>query len=382
MKKSNLLRYRLIASLLMLIMPLLSTGQTDQNAPVATANKALVPFDIDTALFFIAVTLAFVILILVGLLRSAIKFHFNSKKWNDTMKFLLPAIIITMSYQLSNAQQSIPAAKGSAPFLFSTQGWFMLIVIVIELYVLFSITKWLKQFTGIQTFESGIVKKSQANLWDKINAFKPMESEASIDVGHDYDGIRELDNITPPWFVAAFAGTILFAAVYLYRYHVAYSAPSQIKEYEIAVKEAELRKLEDLKSQANFVDENTVTLLKEGEYEEGKTIFKATCAVCHGNNGQGLVGPNMTDDYWIHGGSIKDIFTTIKYGVLDKGMKSWKDDYSPNQIAQLASYIKSLRGTNPPDQKAPQGDLYKEVPAPVAADTTKMKTDSSKTNKR
>ncbi len=382
MKKSNLLRYRLIASLLMLIMPLLSTGQTDQNAPVATANKALVPFDIDTALFFIAVTLAFVILILVGLLRSAIKFHFNSKKWNDTMKFLLPGIMITMSYQLSNAQQSIPAAKGSAPFIFSTQGWFMLIVIVIELYVLFSITKWLKQFTGIQTFESGIVKKSQANLWDKINAFKPMESEASIDVGHDYDGIRELDNITPPWFVAAFAGTILFAAVYLYRYHVAYSAPSQIKEYEIAVKEAELRKLEDLKSQANFVDENTVTLLKEGEYEEGKTIFKATCAVCHGNNGQGLVGPNMTDDYWIHGGSIKDIFTTIKYGVLDKGMKSWKDDYSPNQIAQLASYIKSLRGTNPPDQKAPQGDLYKEVPAPVAADTTKMKTDSSKTNKR
>jgi cytochrome c oxidase cbb3-type subunit III len=108
-------------------------------------------------------------------------------------------------------------------------------------------------------------------------------------------------------------------------------------------------------------------MMNEGQYEEGKSIYKTACAVCHGNAGEGLVGPNMTDDYWIHGGSIKDIFKVIKYGVIDKGMKPWKDDYSPNQIAQLSSYIKSMRGTNPPNPKEPQGELYKEavtIPAP------------------
>ncbi len=86
--------------------------------------------------------------------------------------------------------------------------------------------------------------------------------------------------------------------------------------------------------------------------------------------GEGSVGPNLTDDYWLHGGKIQDIFKTIKYGYPDKGMKSWKDDYSPTQIAQLASFIKTLRGTNPPNAKAPQGELFSDKP--VSADSLKV----------
>jgi cytochrome c oxidase cbb3-type subunit 3 len=255
--------------------------------------------------------------------------------------------------------QSTTISNVQANFIFSPLSWFLLVVIGLEIYAIFNLIHWMKFYTGIENYESTLTRK-RINLWNKINAFQPMESESRIDVGHDYDGIRELDNITPPWFVAAFAGSILFAAVYMYRYHIAESAPLQIQEYEISVREAELNKLEDLKNQANFVDENSVTMLEAGQYEEGKSIYKMTCTVCHGDKGQGLVGPNITDEYWLHGGSMKDIFSTIKYGVLDKGMKSWKDDYSPNQIAQLASYIKSLKGTNPPEPKAAQGELYKE----------------------
>lgn len=380
MKQTNSYIGTFLKAVFLVLIPVLDYAQQTVTPPAAAPNQSLFKFDMDTALFFIAATLAVVILFLTGVMRSAVRFHFSGKKMNDTIKVLLIGVAITLSLQFASAQASAPVAKTSQQFLLSSQGWFMLIIIFIELYVLFSLKKWLKFYTGIEAYEASL-EKTKINIWDKINAFKPMEKEASIDVGHDYDGIRELDNITPPWFVAAFTGTIIFAAIYLYRYHVAYSAPNQIKEYEIAVKEAELQKLEYLKYQGNLIDENTVTLLKEGEYEEGKTIFKTACAVCHGVNGQGLVGPNFTDDYWIHGGSVKDIFTTIKYGVIDKGMKSWKDDYSPNQIAQLTSYIKSLKGTNPPDQKAPQGNLYKEEVASAPMDTSKTKQDSLQTKK-
>lgn len=192
--------------------------------------------------------------------------------------------------------------------------------------------------------------------WTKVNRFRPIEQEADIDLGHDYDGIRELDNRLPPWWIYGFYCTILFACVYLWRYHVVHSAPLPAEEYRIAVREAEARKAEFLKKQADNVDENTVRLLTGKEdLEAGKAVFQSVCFACHGKNGEGGVGPNLTDNYWLHGGTINDIFKTIKYGWPEKGMKSWKDDYSPQQIAQIASYVKSLHGTNPPNAKAPQG---------------------------
>jgi cytochrome c oxidase cbb3-type subunit III len=104
------------------------------------------------------------------------------------------------------------------------------------------------------------------------------------------------------------------------------------------------------------VNENTVAALTDQQnLGVGKVIFLEKCAVCHGQKGEGGVGPNMTDDYWLHGGAIKNIFTTIKYGVPDKGMISWKEQLRPSEIQAVASYLLTLKGTNPPNPKAPQG---------------------------
>ena len=139
--------------------------------------------------------------------------------------------------------------------------------------------------------------------------------------------------------------------------------------------QGEAEKAAYLEKAANNVDENTVKLITDkDQLAAAKQIFTTVCAACHTATGAGNVGPNLTDDYWLHGGSIKDVFKTIKYGWPDKGMKSWKDDYSPVQIAQLASYVKSLHGTNPPNPKAPQGTLYTEEGGSggkAAADSTK-----------
>ena len=206
--------------------------------------------------------------------------------------------------------------------------------------------------------------KRFANWWNRFNKFKPVQEEVAIDLGHNYDGIRELDNRLPPWWLYGFYITILFAGIYLWRYHVSHTAPSSEEEFQIAMTKAEDQKAEYLKKAAANVDENTVRLLtQETDLQAGKNVFQSNCAACHGKAGEGMVGPNLTDEYWLHGGSVKDIFKTIKYGVPEKGMKSWKDDFSPTQIAQLSSYVHSLKGTNPPNAKEKQGDVYKEAPA-------------------
>ncbi len=346
--------------------------------PTPASPSTGMHLDMDTALFSIAFTLAIVIIALLGVLRSSIKYYFNTKSNSNTLKAILWIIMLFYTSQEAIAQQAAatPGAATSFKFLLSVQGWILLIVIAIEIYALILIRKWIRFYTGIESYEKMNVQlEKKPSWWERINAFKSIDSEGDIDTGHNYDGIRELDNITPPWFTAAFMGTILFAAVYLYRYHIAQSAPLQIKEYEAAMKIAEQEQALYLSEKGDQIDENNVQLLAEGQYEEGKSIFKSACAVCHGDKGQGLVGPNLTDDYWIHGGSVKDIFTVIKYGVMDKGMRTWKDEYGASQIAQLTTFIKSLKGTNPPGAKAAQGTLYVE-PATTnqaGADTTKAK---------
>ena len=198
--------------------------------------------------------------------------------------------------------------------------------------------------------------KPHVSWWDKLNRFKPVEQEVDLDLGHDYDGIRELDNKLPPWWLYGFYCTIIFSVIYLWRFHVSHTAPSSEQEFQISMQQAELRKAEYLKKAANNIDENSVKLLTgEGDLAAGKAVFQTTCWACHGKAGEGGVGPNLTDEYWLHGGGIKDIFKTIKYGWPDKGMKSWKDDYSPSQIAEISSYVRSLQGTHPANPKAPQG---------------------------
>ncbi|MFZ1749680.1 MAG: cbb3-type cytochrome c oxidase N-terminal domain-containing protein [Saprospiraceae bacterium] len=210
-------------------------------------------------------------------------------------------------------------------------------------------------------------------LWDKISKkswnLVPLDKEADIDLGHEYDGIRELDNSLPPWWVWLFYGTIIWGAVYFWYYEVSDKGPNQEQEYIASMEMAEDQKAKYLASQADAIDEKTVTLsTAENDLAEGKEIYVANCLVCHGEGGEGGVGPNFTDKYWIHGGSINNLFSTIKYGVPEKGMISWKAQLRPAAIQKVASYILAFQGTNPPNQKEPQGELYQPGGADVSAD--------------
>lgn len=174
--------------------------------------------------------------------------------------------------------------------------------------------------------------------------------------GHDYDGIKELDNRLPRWWLWLFYITIAFAAVYFVRYHVLHTAPLQDQEYQDEV--AAASQLYKDAGTSGQPDVSTLTALTDpASLEAGSAIFVKNCVVCHLSKGEGLVGPNLTDDYWIHGCSFADIYTLITNGVPEKGMISWKTQLSPDQIRQVTSYIITLHGTNPPNPKAPQGDL-------------------------
>jgi cytochrome c oxidase cbb3-type subunit 3 len=131
----------------------------------------------------------------------------------------------------------------------------------------------------------------------------------------------------------------------------------QEEEYAIEMKQAAAERNAYLSKSANNIDENSVKASKEASViSAGSAIFQKNCVVCHGDKGQGMVGPNLTDEYWLHGGTINNIFKTIKYGVPEKGMITWEKTLMPKQISEVANYILSLRGSNPPGAKAPQGN--------------------------
>jgi cytochrome c oxidase cbb3-type subunit 3 len=201
-----------------------------------------------------------------------------------------------------------------------------------------------------------VEKKPKAEIWHKLLSLKPLAEECDLIMEHEYDGIQELDNPIPSWFMYLFYGTILFAVSYLLIYHVFKIEPLQYEEYQTEVTLANAAKKVYLSKQANRVDENTVKLVADAAtISSGQVIFKKTCAPCHGEHAQGIVGPNLTDDYWLHGGTINEIFKTVKYGVPSKGMPTWEKQLSPKQISDVANYIKSLRGTNPAGAKEREG---------------------------
>lgn len=199
-------------------------------------------------------------------------------------------------------------------------------------------------------------KKHQPTLWEKVLSLKPLSEEKDLEMDHQYDGIVELDNPTPAWFMWLFYGTIIFAVVYLLNYHVFKTGKLQDEEYAIEMKQAAVEQKAFLAKSANQVDENSVKMSTDAEVlKSGKAVFVQNCVACHGENGQGIVGPNLTDEYWIHGEKIGNIFKVIKYGVPEKGMISWEKQLSPKQIADVANYIKSLKDTHPANPKEKQG---------------------------
>jgi cytochrome c oxidase cbb3-type subunit 3 len=246
-------------------------------------------------------------------------------------------------------------------------------IIFFELLVVVYLLRLVRMFTRMeQEFESALIEKPAtvtSPLWDKLNASIAITEENAIMTDHEYDGIRELDNSLPPWWKYGFYLTIVWAFGYMLYYHIS-SGPSSAQEYKSQMTQAASDLAAYRKMAKNLVDESNVTVLKEGiDLQAGSSIFTQYCAVCHAADGGGIVGPNLTDNYWIHGNDIKNIFTTIKYGVQGKGMKSWQQELSPVMMAQVASYITTLEGTTPVSPKTPEGKLV-EAKIQAVADTS------------
>lgn len=170
---------------------------------------------------------------------------------------------------------------------------------------------------------------------------------------HEADGIRELDNKLPRWWVYLFYGTIVFAVVYLLYYHVLGAGDLMAAQYD-----KEMKVGNELKARAMKKFEDEIARLEPSKeavvLAGGKQTFLRLCAPCHRPDGGGLVGPNLTDDYWIHGGKFSDNVNTIWNGVPEKGMITWKNYLKPSEVYEVASYIYTLRGTHPPNPKPPE----------------------------
>ncbi|MBL7884660.1 MAG: c-type cytochrome, partial [Bacteroidia bacterium] len=281
-------------------------------------------------------------------------------------KVLSAIVVVTLllSTKSGIAQTVTTAAVGGYLGLSSGLFYTLLAVIGFEILVILVLVNSIQLIVKPEVEklkESKKITKQEPSFLDQFNASVAIEKEADILMDHNYDGIKELDNDLPPWWKYGFYLTIVFAFIYLVHYHVTSTGDLQAKEYDKSVEAAKIAKEEYAKKAANNVDENSVTLITDvAEIEKGKNIYMEMCAACHGRMGEGGIGPNLTDEYWIHGGSLKNIFASIKYGWPEKGMKSWQAEYSPVEIQLLTSYIKTLVGTNPANAKEKQGDLYTE----------------------
>lgn len=302
------------------------------------------------------------------------------------MRKLLTPLFVLALFNTSFAQDAQPGFLSDplnhpmAPFY----GLMILLLVVIVLVIIVAammirvVNTMTERAARERAERLGIPYKPRPSFWSRFttiaNAAVPVEEEKSIELDHEYDGIKELDNHLPPWWKWLFYATVVWAVVYMFIYHMSGSMPLMEQEYNKEVAQAEEAKRKFLATQPKAViDESALTYTADaGLISKGKDLYTINCAPCHKNDGGGGIGPNLTDEYWLHGGDIKDVYATIKNGVPEKGMVSWAAVMSPEQIRDVSYFVLSLQGTNPPGAKGPQGELYQAAPAAeVSADTLK-----------
>lgn len=383
LKLPTLLKKTILPALLLSGLQVMASAQEATTTAAAPQPATLSSYDLARYILTgMCVLLLFVIAMLGNAVIGAGKIYWSrhhERNRNTAAKSVLLIALLSLAAATgahaaeTNEVMEAVSLKGPS---FPADLYFLLIVVSLEFIVVIILVKMLFRFLDLPKPQPAIAAKTFdfRKFFQKVNQTVPLAEEDSLDLAHDYDGIRELDNKVPAWWRYAFYASILFGVVYLYRMFGTESIPDQITELNKANEIAAAEKAEYLKHAANNVDENTVSMLDAAGIAEGSALYAKNCIACHGDKGQGGVGPNLTDDYWLHKGGIKDVFHSIKYGWPEKGMKSWKDDFSPAQIAQLASYVKSLHGSNPPAAKEKQGELYtgdKDNTATVQDSTTK-----------
>lgn len=340
---------------------------TAEKAPEASSSNPLF-----ISMGVLTGVLLFVIVILSAVLRTSVKTKVREVLSAKNIQAVVAALFI-FGAQSSFAQAAAEtkesmyvdtAIGGMHPLAFYS----LFIVLLLELFVILWLCLMILRIIVKREAASAVAnneKPAQSSfslfISRKIFGVKPVESDKDVMLDHDYDGIRELDNDLPPWWKYGFYFTIISGVIYLIGYHVTGSFKSSQEEYNTEIAEAEASVAAYRNKMALNVDEtNAVFATESDKIAKGGEIFVKNCVVCHGDKGQGGIGPNFADNYWIYGGKPGDLFKTVKNGTT-KGMKSWKDELSPVDIQNVISYIHTFKGTNPPNAKAPEGNLFEET---------------------
>lgn len=331
-----------------------TTTQVIVDPAVNTTNYAE-NLDLFYALLTLTVVLLLAIIIMSGTVIRLVQSDYfkDHVRKNNTGKILTLALIIGFTGLISSPSYAFKfngpgEAAEDMPWLLIENGdlYMMIFVNLLLLGVLLYIRRMFKLFLGMTQKPQEIVAVEEGAVLKRVNKILtdvvPIEEEHTILMHHEYDGIRELDNNLPPWWVWGFYATIVFAVVYIFNYHILGTSDLQITAYNKEMAQAEKDKEAYLKSKAMNVDETNVTLMEAaGDLSTGKTIFSQNCVACHGENGEGNSGPNLTDKYWIYGYDIKEVFTTIKYG-RSGGMPEHESKLNPIQLQQVGSYVLHL----------------------------------------
>lgn len=276
----------------------------------------------------------------------------------------LVGILLTFPGLAQDAEESWTAQMQQ---LDSSQLTLLLIIgiVLLLIVIIMGVMLYLLSFLMSVIRQDNPALAAQPSWWENFKEkfvtgkMKPIEQEADIQLDHSYDGIVELDNFMPPWLKYVFYLSIAFAVVYFVNYSVLGIGKTQMEEYEEELAIAAMEEENRGTSMLAAIDENSVQFdATESSIEAGGELYAGNCAACHAIDGGGGVGPNLTDEYWIHGGDIKDIFSVVKYGVVEKGMIPWQDQLSPEQMQQVSSYILTLQGTTPANPKEPQGEKF------------------------
>jgi cytochrome c oxidase cbb3-type subunit 3 len=271
------------------------------------------------------------------------------------------------------AQGTEAAASGgfSDPLL-----WIIYLVLGLLLlitYVLYLISRELKRYVSGESATEEAKMWDGRSSWEKIFQIKPVGTDKDTMIDEPHDGIYELDNPPPPWFMFLFYGCIVIAVIYFVRFSISDYGYTQEEEYVAEMQAAEMKQIANISEEDLNIDEsNVVALTDVATIQAGRKVYIQNCKVCHADGGKGLTGPNLTDEYWKHGGGAVNVFKTIKYGVIEKGMASWKGTLNPKKMQEVTSYIISLQGSNPDGAKGPEGEKWvepEEIEA-APADTT------------
>lgn len=177
-----------------------------------------------------------------------------------------------------------------------------------------------------------------------------------LDTGHEYDGIREHDNRLPNWWLATLLITIVFGYGYWFYYHMLDGTPDQMALYEAEVNRAAELAAQRAQERGELTDDAFLAMAQlPGDVSSGNATYSQFCASCHGDKGQGLIGPNLTDEYWVHGSRPTEIFDVVANGAVAKGMPAWEGVLGRQKVEQVVAYLLTIKGTKVPG-KEPEGD--------------------------